>query len=107
MRIPRQVSICGRIWKVRRIKDLELNPGESSAGVMDPETREIHLDAALKDEEVVAVFLHEFNHAILSEVGMGSTDLSETLEELIVENIARQYANTFSMSLKTPKKSKS
>lgn len=106
MKIPRQITICGRIWKVKRIKDLEFEPGsgDTVAGLMLPDLREIHIDAGLKGEDASVAFLHEFNHAIFAEIGVHTADLSPILEEIIVENIARQYANAFSLTIKPQKK---
>ena len=79
--------------------------GEPALGVMLPDAREIHLVDDLRGEELVTTFLHEFNHAVLHEVGLSTTELSPTLEEIIVENLARRYVSVFNLTFKRLKKS--
>jgi uncharacterized protein YjaZ len=105
VRIPKQVRICGNVWRVKLAEHLVSGKGEELSGLMSPKQRVIYLDKHLDAKEMFATFLHEFNHAVLKEVGFHTAGLESGLEELIVENLAQQYVSCFRIVPKPHRKS--
>lgn len=95
-KLPHSLSICGKIWLVKSEPDLK-DDGEPLRGLTTCEDRVIRIDSLMNWRDQWVTFLHELNHAIIFELGGHTAALSDDLEEILVEGIARQYAEIFVM----------
>ncbi len=99
MKIPKEIKISGSTWKIKREKNPQLD-GLVVSAVTYPVTRTIVICTSLTGEELVHTFFHEFNHAVMAELGMHNCNIVNEVEEIIVDNFARIYLQTFNMGLK-------
>lgn len=82
----RFVNIKGERWKVRWKSKLIDENGNECYGLCDSKDRVIWLDRATPKEMINSVLFHEELHALIYELCI---ELSETVEESIVEGIER------------------
>lgn len=96
-KLPRSVTICGKVWKVT-VQDLDSIAGSDSGilglTVFDPVTqkREIIVDKSLETEsQKIRVFIHELIHAVIFEAKLPPDSICKTAEEVLCEQVAQFF----------------
>jgi hypothetical protein len=97
MRIPDKINVLGREYEVI-IEDGLFCESEKVDGLCDHERHSIHICRYLPKSEKPEVFLHEFIHAALWELGV-SRQLSADVEEVIADGLGKALVKTFKMRL--------
>jgi Zn-dependent peptidase ImmA (M78 family) len=88
MRIPRQFTHKGKLWKVVAEKDLQID-GDDCDGLCDFDKRIIYLDASLKGRKRRAIFYHELFHVVVHEAHINpGVRFSEGIEEVLCDAFA-------------------
>lgn len=93
MRVPKEIFIKGNLWKIEYKWRLSQD-GKLCDGLTDISNRVIYLSHGL-GEEKFSIFLHEYCHAIMAEVGLYHTKLDEATEEIICHNLSEELVKSF------------
>jgi hypothetical protein len=106
VKIHKRVKVLGETYKIMFIKDLVDKDGKICDGLTTFDPKIIHIMKDLNDEDTMETLFHEINHAILFESGVVQGNLSDDLEEVIVQQIAKCYNSIFDLSFKKRKRIK-
>lgn len=100
MKIPKQFSIKGKLWKVRHRKTLPGTEMETQ-GLCVYDKRTILLLRGLSEKEIPTVLYHEMVHACLHEAHLNpNSGLTPSLEEIICDSVADLMATMFDLKEK-------
>lgn len=87
-------------YKIQITKDLKGDDGGRIHGWCDVHTKVISIDSLDTGDVFVSTLIHEINHAVLHESGVGQTSLHSDVEEIIVEQIAKVITQAFCLQPK-------
>ena len=97
--LPKTVNVFGAAVNV--IESSNLHYGDLKVdGLFDSSSKSIFVEISLPKEEKLQTFIHELGHALLWRVGVGQSNISQELEEMIVENYATMITETFNIRFK-------
>lgn len=100
MKLPRCLIVFGEKYALKRISGL-MKAG--AMGLCTPGKKLIAVDASLKGEDLQITLIHEIAHAAIHEVGAESL-ISDDLNEIISDAVARAVAKNFTLRSKAVKK---
>ena len=103
MRIPKQIDVFGKRWKISYKWNLRCEDGQPMLGLCVPDKRIIFLERLTKKSERPSIFFHELLHAIIYESKIAAV-LDENVEEILVESIEEVVMEMFTLRLKNGKK---
>lgn len=93
-RVPKELDVRGQRWQVHYKWGLRDEDGELCDGLCDAKNRKIWLSHGLGDDKF-EIFMHEYVHAILAEVGLYHTSLTKDQEEAICHNVGADIVKQF------------
>lgn len=95
MNIPKNIYILGQKIKVSLVDGLKDKDGTPIDGAYRSEKNIIEIESKLKGKEFNHAFIHEYCHAIIDIIGAHNCEISDDLEEIIVDNIGRSISDNF------------
>lgn len=98
MKLPESINVKGVVYQI--IKTDTFPEEGNLEGLCDLEKKIIYVKKSLKTPDLKKAFLHELFHAVLFEVGVHCTEISEDLEHIIVENLSNFVVDSFSIHSK-------
>ena len=101
MKIPKEVTIKGKLWTIEYQWGLK-SGNEIIDGLCDPNTRTILIRRELTKEEKPAIFLHEFIHAVFFEAHLSYNDgwVPDIIEEVMCDAIQSSLLDSFNLRSK-------
>jgi hypothetical protein len=100
MRIPKQFSLKGKLWKVILAKDLEHEDGTKCSGLCDTDNRTIYLESKQSKSERFSTFLHELFHAMVHSAHIPvNTPFTEAIEEILAVAFEDLLTQDFEINL--------
>lgn len=103
MRLPKSIRIFGKKFRINVQNNLKDDEGNQVLGLFDPSRSVIHLDKDQDRKEMMHTLIHELCHAVCWRVSIRQSNLSEELEELIVDTFATMAVETFDLRFKRKK----
>jgi len=102
MKIKKEFLIKGKLWQVEYKWGLRHEDGQLCDGLCDRANRIIWLRREASPEEKWQTFLHEVNHAIISECHIATDgDLkNELIEEIFCDAVADVMSDLFDIKWK-------
>jgi len=101
MRIPKQIDVLGKKWKVSyrwRLLDGDIK----CDGLCCHTSRTIFIDRSTAKADRPQIFLHELLHAVLFEAKLTDAEsFSCEIEEILVEVVSSYLLDTFAIRLKS------
>lgn len=98
MILPKEIELFGKVFTVTEKKKI-MYEGDECEGLFLPDTCEIYIKKDLNRENKVKTFIHELGHAMIWRTGLKQSNLSEELEEIIVENYSTFLWELFDLRL--------
>ncbi len=89
----------GQIYQIKQTKDLKTDAGDA-AGSCDGNAYLIEMDEDLDEPLYTHTLLHELTHAVFNEGGLDQTSISDDIQEVIAEQIARALIANFNIQPK-------
>lgn len=78
---------------------------QDAMGLFVPSTFEIFIDKTLKGDDLAHTVLHEEFHAVWDRLGLGNTEISHDIQELIVDGLSKFVTEHYKLVDKPKKKS--
>ena len=103
-RLPKSWTILGEEWEI--IESDNIPCPTDPAGLCRPAKKVIYVKKTQPHEEKMSTLLHELFHALFSELSFENTSLTDDMEELIVDHIARFVTKCFRLKIKRQVKHK-
>lgn len=88
---PKAVTIFGTDYKINYVKDVGGKKG-AYAGLCYLQEKRIEIDQSLKGEQFLETLYHELFHCVIHETSC-NTQINHSVEEIIVDNIAKFLIN--------------
>lgn len=99
MKIKNTIDILGNTWKIKIHKVDIVYEGRVVEGLCVSSDKIIHIRERDPLSTIETLF-HELGHALLNELGLNQTRLSQDVEEIIVEGYSRFLAKHFNVKFK-------
>ena len=89
MKIPKQVTILGKTFKVKQVsaQEIEKKYNGRAYGIMDFSSKLIYIDKSLNPEDMLSTYLHECCHVVTYIVGLNQV-IPGDLMEILCESMA-------------------
>jgi len=97
--IPESIDICGKIYKIKYVKNLKDEEGSELDGCVDKKKPIIYLCKDLKGGDLKSTFIHECFHAVVRQCNLSELVTFKD-EECIVANLEQFIENKFVIYLK-------
>ena len=98
-KLPKHYDVKGVRYTIHQVDELEDNDCLCD-GFIDLIKKQIFIDKNQTQGNKKIAFIHELLHAVIEESCVTSGGLTEELEEVLVENIARFLCGAFYLRLK-------
>jgi hypothetical protein len=96
MRIPKQFTHKGKVWKVEYEEELHHEDGTECDGLCDWDSRTIFLDTSLTGKKKLAIFLHELFHVLVWEAHISEgAAFTEDIEDILADAFSDMLTTTF------------
>lgn len=88
MKLPQKVQVLGKSWAIKYKWNLADEEGKRCIGLCVFDDLTIYIDRSTTLDERPQILLHEIFHAILWQLGIHNTSLTEDIEEVIVDGLS-------------------
>ena len=100
MRYPKKFLIFGKSYRIVEKPKVFDDDGTRCEGLLDFDVGIISIESTMSSQQKTQTLLHEIFHATVKRLGMTQADLSDDLEEIIVDNFATVITEIFNLSFK-------
>lgn len=88
MKLPKYIIVLGKKYSIKQEYDLHHN-NLSVHGVIDFDKKTIRIDSEQNNENKLITLIHEIGHAVAKESALQEAGLSNEIEEIFVEQMAK------------------
>jgi len=95
-----KIPIFGKVYLITIVEQSINDKDEDTDATIDFENNIIEITKKENNKNILHTILHELLHGVIERIGINQTDLSDNLEEVIVESFSTFLVDTFIIKFK-------
>ena len=100
MKVPSEIPIFGRNYSLEFVDQATDDKEQNTDATIEFYNSTIEITESIDQKKLLSTILHECFHGVIHRVGINQANLSNDLEEIIVENFSTFITETFDLKFK-------